>query len=115
MKPTNAVSLSAFSHYVSFGPAIINATLARFDNCTSGGDMDICTICRMIGCALNPDLGSAWLENNPRFSAVRFTIGGTPTVMVTMPGEPLLELGWWVRNDTLNAGYAQTLVLGYCT
>lgn len=110
---STAVQLASFSHYVEFGHAILNVTLARFGNCTSGGPLDICTLCRLVGCSLNPPLGSAWLENTPRFTALKFVIGGTSTVLVTMPGEPLLELGWWVRNDTLDAGYQQTLVAGY--
>jgi neutral ceramidase len=111
--PSTNVQVASFSHYVDFGPAQLNATLARFANCTSGGPLDVCTFCRLVGCELNPPLGGAWLENVPRFTALKFLIGGTSTVLVTMPGEPLLELGWWVRNDTLDAGYAQTLVAGY--
>jgi len=30
-----------------------------------------------------------------------------------MPGEPLLELGWMVRNDTLKLGFQETFLLGY--
>ncbi len=30
-----------------------------------------------------------------------------------MPGEALVELGWWIRNDTLALGFDQTFLLGY--
>ena len=33
--------------------------------------------------------------------------------MVTLPGEPLLELGWEVYNDTLKMGFDTTFLAGY--
>jgi len=112
---TSSVYLTPYSHYVEFGPTNLNVTLKRFANCTTGGPLDICTICSALNCALNEHLGSAWIENTPRFTAIRFQIGTVNTVIVTMPGEPLLELGWWVRNDTQKLGFDQTLLFGYCT
>jgi hypothetical protein len=43
-------------------------------------------------------LNSAWITNQPRFTAMRFDIGTKHNVVVTAPGEALLELGWWIRN-----------------
>jgi len=64
-------------------------------------------------CDANVHLGSAWLENLPRFTGVKLSYQNKNVVMVTMPGEALLELGWQIRNDTLNLGYDQTFLLGY--
>ena len=35
------------------------------------------------------------------------------TLMVTLPGEPLLQLGWEVRNDSMDLGFNNTLLAGY--
>jgi hypothetical protein len=31
---------------VNFGPTNLNLTLQRLDNCTQGGPLDICSICK---------------------------------------------------------------------
>jgi hypothetical protein len=115
MSVTDNVSLKIHTITVPFGLTHLNATLRRFANCTSGGPLDICSLCAVLNCDLDLRLGSAWLENQPRFSALRLKIDSSNTVMVTMPGEPLVELGWWVRNDTLKLGFDKTFLLGYCT
>eukprot|EP01100_Stratorugosa_tubuloviscum_P003848 TRINITY_DN1936_c0_g2_i1.p1 TRINITY_DN1936_c0_g2~~TRINITY_DN1936_c0_g2_i1.p1 ORF type:complete len:480 (-),score=253.66 TRINITY_DN1936_c0_g2_i1:80-1519(-) len=109
----NQGEIDTYSQIVDFGPTELNATLARFFNCTSGGPLDICSICEVIHCEFNPHLGSAWLEDKPRFTAFRLTINSKDAVFVTLPGEPLLELGWWVRNDTLDLGFDTTFLCGY--
>lgn len=38
------------------------------------------------------------MEDEPRFTAIRLDVGGQKNVFVTMPGEPLLELGWYAAN-----------------
>lgn len=35
------------------------------------------------------------------------------TLLVTLPGEPLVELGWQVYNDTLKLGFDNTFLCGY--
>jgi len=40
-------------------------------------------------------------------------MGGKITLLVTLPGEPLLELGWEVYNDTLKMGFDTTFLCGY--
>jgi len=111
--PTSAVTLHAASLVIPFGFTQLNITLARFENCTSGGTMDICTICRILDCDLNLQLNEAWIEQNPRFTAFAFNVKGKNTLMVTLPGEPLVELGWEVYNDTLKMGFDQTFLCGY--
>jgi hypothetical protein len=71
----------------------------------TGGPIDICTLCEVLKCDLNPHLGSSWLENKPRFTAINFMTGGKSTLFVTMPGEPLSELGKQVRGDGLDLGF----------
>jgi len=109
------VLIKAYSHVVDFGPTNLNITLKRFANCSTGGPLDICTICSILNCALDVHLSSAWIENKPRFTAIRFHIEDKSSVIVTVPGEALLELGWWIRNDTQKLGFDNTLLFGYCT
>jgi len=113
LKPTNQVGIVAVSQQVEFGWTNLNYTLQRFNNCSSGGELDVCTLCAILQCDLNVHMPASWLEDNPRFTAVRFMANGKSTVLVTLPGEPLLELGWWVRNDTLDLGFDQTFLCGY--
>jgi len=113
LNPSDLVQILAYSEYVAFGPTDLNATFHRFDNCDNGGFLDICTFCRILNCEFNPHLPSAWLSNYPRFTAFSFVINNKKSVIVTMPGEPLVELGWWVRNDTLDMGYDVTFLAGY--
>jgi len=75
--------------------------------------LDICTFCEIFDCDLNAHLYSSWIQQMPRFTAFSFVINGIKTVAVSMPGEALLELGWLVRNDTLDMGFNITLLAGY--
>jgi len=113
LNPTDTVVMNSSSQIVAFGETQLNLTLARLDNCTQGGPIDICSICDVLDCDANIKLDDGWLEENPRFSAFSFLINGISTVLVTMPGEALVELGWWIRNDTQDLGYDQTLLCGY--
>lgn len=113
LNPTNIITMNSNSQIVPFGMTQLNLTLARLDNCTRGGPLDICSLCVILDCDANIALPSSWVEENPRFTAFSFSIHGKSTVMVTMPGEALIELGWWIRNDTLDLGFDQTLLLGY--
>lgn len=99
---------------VPFGPLILNATLARFNNCSSGGPLDICTLCRVLDCTVNGHLESAWVENTPTFTAVRISHpDGRTTGFVTCPGEALVELGSQVRADMAALGFTETFFSGY--
>jgi len=33
--------------------------------------------------------------------------------MVSIPGEAIVELGWWLRNDSQKLGFDQTFLMGY--
>jgi len=107
------IEMVAYSKVFEFGPTDLNITLQRFDNCTSGGALDICTLCTILRCDLNAHLYSAWIEQSPRFTAFGFVINGIKSVVVSIPGEGLVELGWWIRNDTLDMGWDITLLAGY--
>jgi len=113
LNPSADLTLTAYSEQVAFGWTNLNYTLKRFNNCTTGGPIDICSLCMILQCDLNVHMPASWLENNPRFTAVRFDVNDKSTIFVTLPGEPLLELGWWVRNDTLDLGFNQTFLCGY--
>ena len=57
---------------------------------------------------------AAWITNAPRFTAVAIDFENKKNIIVTLPGEPLLELGWMIRNLTLDAGFvATTMLAGY--
>jgi hypothetical protein len=111
--PSKVGSLAVISQYVPFGPTNLNFTLARWSNCTTGGPLDICTLCMILGCEEDLELFSNWIENNPRFTALKMLIAGKSTIVGTVPGEALLELGWWIRNDTQKLGYDNTIFAGY--
>eukprot|EP01102_Stenamoeba_stenopodia_P015167 TRINITY_DN5144_c0_g1_i1.p1 TRINITY_DN5144_c0_g1~~TRINITY_DN5144_c0_g1_i1.p1 ORF type:complete len:500 (+),score=112.80 TRINITY_DN5144_c0_g1_i1:178-1677(+) len=113
LKPTNNVQIQAASSVIDFGMANLNLTLQRVDNCTKGGELDICTICSFLDCTAPIRLNEAWLETIPRFTAFSFWLNAKSTVVVSIPGEALVELGWQIRNDTLDLGFDQTLLAGY--
>jgi neutral ceramidase len=110
---TQNVSMRVYSKIIPFGFTSLNITLSRFADCKSGGPLDICTICEVLQCDLNLHLDSAWVEQNPLFTALAFEVNGKNTLLVTLPGEPLLELGWEVRNDTKDMGFDDTFLCGY--
>jgi hypothetical protein len=79
-------------------------TLERVSNCTSGGFLDICGICKFLDCDLNLHLGPEWLQEQPRFTAIKMKVNGTKFGMVTIPGEAIQELGFQIRSDIIAAG-----------
>jgi len=113
LNPTPKATIRSASQVIPFGSTNLNLTLERLKNCTHGGPLDICTICWYLHCDANLHLPESWVEENPRFTALNFLINGKKTAMVTMPGEALVELGWWIRNDTQNMDFDQTFLLGY--
>jgi len=110
---TTDVEIQAFSQHVDFGKTNMNLTFARVANCSKGGPLDICGICKFLNCDLNLHLGSEWVENRPRFTAIRFTLNGKSNVIVTMPGEALHDLGIEIRSDTTKLGFDKTFLFGY--
>jgi len=107
------VQFKAYSQSYYFGLANVNFTLARFDNCTIGGPLNICTICRILDCTIPLRLNDAWLENNPYFTAFSMHVMGESTVVVTIPGEGLFELGLEIYQDTANMNFNRTFLAGY--
>lgn len=84
----------------------------------------------MLNCDLNSHLDSAWIENTPRFTGFVLESAGTEYLILSLPGEALVELGWEIRNgnrlyvskiintldwrtDTLKLGFERTLLFGY--
>jgi len=113
LKPSATVEMQTASDVVEFGMTDLNLTLARLDNCTRGGPLDICTFCMILNCDENIHLPSSWIAETARFSAFRFLINNQQTLMVSIPGEALVELGWQIRNDSLDLGFDITFLAGY--
>lgn len=115
LNPTSDdVFLSSSSKMVDFGPTNLNLTIVRATNCTHGGPLDICTLCKVLHCDAPIHLSMSWVSNTAMFNAFRFTIRGKHSVMVSIPGEAIVELGWKIRNDTLDMGFdGTTLLAGY--
>ncbi len=88
----SGIAMKAFSHVFDYGPTDLNITLQRFDNCTSGGEIDICTLCTILRCDLNAHLYESWIEQTPRFTAFGFVIDGVSSVIVSIPGEGIAQL-----------------------
>lgn len=113
LKTSTDVNLKIGATIIDFGPTNLNFTLARFLNCTHGGPLDICTLCEKLQCNFNAHLPDNWVESHPKFTGIKVTVGGESHMMVTIPGEALVELGWWIRNGTQALGYDSTFLLGY--
>jgi hypothetical protein len=105
-QPTTDISIETKSVVVSFGKTDMNLTLERVSNCTSGGFLDICGVCKFLDCDLNLHLGPEWLQEEPRFTAIKMKVGPTTFGMVTIPGEAIQELGFQIRSDIIAAGCA---------
>jgi hypothetical protein len=116
---TKKLTVKMQSVDVDFGNTNLNLTLQRIINCTQGGPLDICTLCKILKCEDNIHLGPAWIETVAKFTALHWKLdmGGSfnEALMLTVPGEALVELGWWIRNDTLQLGFQanQSWILGY--
>jgi len=113
LKPSNNATIKSYATYVPFGSTQLNLTLARLDNCTRGGPLDICTMCTFLRCDENPELGSAWIEDDPKFSAFSLQVNGINTAVVSIPGEALVALGFAIRRDMAELGFDQTFLAGY--
>ena len=46
---SSSVSLQSHSVVIPFGETDLNLTLARVENCTHGGPLDICSLCTRVG------------------------------------------------------------------
>jgi neutral ceramidase len=110
---SKTLEMATFSTVVPFGNTDMNITLSRFNNCTSGGPLDICTICEFLRCDENAHLPDNYVEQNPIFNAIKFTIDNVTTGLVTMPGEALMNLGDWIREDLAAMHFDQALLFGY--
>lgn len=113
VKTSNNMDLTVYSEVMEFGKTNLNLTFARAANCTHGGFLHICTICNYMNCDANLHLDSKWIDNTPRFTGVRMNIGGQNIVIVTSPGENLVQLGNQVREDAKKLGSDLTLLFGY--
>ena len=51
-KKSDNVNIRVASQVVPFGETNLNLTLSRVENCTQGGPLDICSICRVVGGAV---------------------------------------------------------------
>lgn len=110
---SKTIGLTVHSEVIDFGKTNLNLTLARVANCTHGGILNICSICHYLNCAANIHLGSQWIETTPRFTSVRMNIDGRNIVMVTSPGESLVQLGNEVKSDAREMGADLTMVFGF--
>jgi len=97
----------------SYAPVTPNWTLARTEGCHSGGPLDICTICAVIHCDVDTHFPESWWDATPKFTAFSFKLRNYTTLMSTIPGEAIVELGWWLRNDSIKLGFDQNFLLGY--
>ena len=75
--PTTDIEIETKSVIVNFGKTDMNLTLERVSNCTSGGFLDICGICKFLDCDLNLHLGPEWLQEEPRFTAIKMKVATT--------------------------------------
>ena len=62
---------------------------------------------------MNAHMPQTWITNKPQFTAFEIAFAAKKSVFGTMPGEPLLQLGWWFRNETIKMGWDTTFLVGY--
>jgi len=105
--------IQAASITTSFSPVTPNWTLSRTDGCDSGGPLDICSICKILNCEIDTHFPESWWDQTPKFTAFSFQINNVKTLMSSIPGEAIVELGWWLRNDSLDLGFHQNFLIGY--
>lgn len=48
IKTSDTVGMQSYSMVVPFGETDLNLTLARVENCTHGGPLDICSLCEVV-------------------------------------------------------------------
>jgi len=111
--PANNISFKAASKTVDFGNLHLNLTFARIANCTSGGPMNICSICEVLKCVVDLQLNGSWVENTPRFAGLRINVDNRVLGVASVPGEALSELGTWIKTAGKELGYTDTLIFGY--
>jgi hypothetical protein len=112
---TSDIVLAVANHISDFGLTNLNLTLERVANCTHGGPLDVCTWCsaKFLNCDLNLHLGSNWVENKPRFNAIRLTVSGQDHMIVTVPGEALTALGAQIKSNADSLGFPKSSIFGY--
>jgi hypothetical protein len=113
LKPSSNIEMAAFAHNVQMGETSLNLTFARTLNCSSGGPLDVCKFCEIMDCDANIHLPASWIEDDPKFSATRITVDGRHNIIGSIPGEALVEDGWWMRNETKKLGFDVTFLQGY--
>ena len=105
--------LTAAYSRVDLGQGAMDWSLARNENCTQGGPLDICGICEAMDCTFSLRGGQAWIEETPRLNSIRLDLGSTSTAFITAPVEAIVEYGWWVRNASADMGFDITFFVGY--
>lgn len=101
--------------FLRFTNAFYHVHTNRLANCTHGGYLDICTFCssKFLNCDWDAHLKENWIDEKPRFTAVRIKVLGKNTLLVTAPGEPIQALGNHIKRDAKAMGFDQCFVFGY--
>jgi hypothetical protein len=58
-------------------------------------------------------LSSSWIDQTPRFSAFRISVNNKNHIVVSIPGESLIELGFDIRSDLQAMNYDVAILAGY--
>ena len=84
---------------------------------------ELCNLTSVLDKAQHLRLGKAFVNTIARFSAVRITIAGHHTLLVSIPGEAIhdlgneirgdLDLATRLRSDGVSVGFNTTMLLGY--
>lgn len=105
---TASMVLSNYSEVVPFGDAVIDLSIQR----TGGSMRQINFIQTLANLGINPgmsiSLGSDWLENEFRFQAIRLG----DTVIASVPGEAIHELGLQIKDAGRQLGFQRPFVFG---
>jgi hypothetical protein len=113
------VELEMAHEKVNFGNPQIDASVYRVNSVT-GGEIDVLVFLDAydIDIGTTVTLSSSWVENELHFQAIR--IG--KTLLSSVPGEPIYDVGSDIRTDALGMGYEKVFIcslannhMGYVT
>lgn len=103
---SDAIEITNKSETVAFGPARLNlgAKLLNPPDPAACADQCLGVIQYQVGLPL--EFGPQWIENEFRFQAIRLN----DTVIATVPGEPIMELGRRIKSDGRALGFRNVLI-----
>ena len=100
---TGVVDLASSSKVVPFGHAQFHVTPGNV-----GGQLDLSAVSLLFPNGTTQSLGPDWVDNDFRYQAIRIN----NDIIISVPGEPIREVGTLIKNAGKAAGYDHAMVFG---